>query len=131
MVTFVLHPNWYAARTESKWDTNDIRCITVDKEIAKNLASKPTTEESNSSIFDVGGGLEASRNERTFAEFSHNLNTTIERAATNCVRAITAKHTRNNIDYDASMWRTAVNVPVEVKARRALNRSPFTVFTKS
>ena len=81
MVTFVLHPNWYAARTESKWDTHDIRCITANKD----LEIKPETKQSSFSPTDVGGGLNASKNKRTFVEFSHKLVTTIQNAATDTV----------------------------------------------
>ena len=117
MVTFVIHPNWYAARTESKWDTNDIRCITANKD----LEIKPETKQSSFSPTDVGGGLNASKNEQAFLDFSHELVTTIQKATVETVQAITAKNTRNNIDYDASTWRTAVNIPDEVEARRALH----------
>ena len=85
MVTFILHPEWYPARMETKWDAKDITCITANKDLAKDLASKPVTEANSSSLFDVGGGLDASRNKRTFAEFSHKLVTTIQNAATDTV----------------------------------------------
>ena len=55
---------------------------------------------------------------------------TIQNAATETVWAIKAKNTRNNIDYDSTMWQTAVNVPVEVEACREMHRNPFTVYTK-
>ena len=72
-VTFILNPNWYPARTESKWDTTDIRCITANKDIE----IEPETEQSNFSPTDVGGGINASTNKQAFSEFSNEVVKTI------------------------------------------------------
>ena len=59
--------------------------------------------------------------QRMNGRFSHELVTTIQNATVETVQAITAKNTWNNIDYDSTMWQTAMNVPVEVEARREMH----------
>ena len=118
MVTFVLNPEWYAARAEAKWDPKDITCITANKDIA--FDEPPAAKESSFSPFGVGGGLDASKSKRMFTDFSHKLVTTIQNAATETFRAITAKNTWNNIDYDSTMQQTARNVPAGVEECRKM-----------
>ena len=101
-VTFVLDPEWHPAKAEAKWNSKDIACITANED--GKFDEPPASKESGPSPFDVDGGLNASKTERMFSDFSHNLVKTIQNAATETVRAITAKNTRNNIDHDSTMW---------------------------
>lgn len=124
-VTFIIHPIWWATQAEADMNPRDITHITA-------LPSEKW-EESNTtprSSFDVGADVDMSRTERLIMDISNKFLKTVENGVTDTVWAIKAKNTRNNIDYDATLWNAITPVPAGVEECQVMHNDPYSVFNK-